>query len=180
MLLFDGLDGSFRTIKIRNKNEDCQICSEKASIKPAEFDYEKFCGTPSCDSAVGQLKILHDLERVDKDEYKKVLENKQVHILIDVRPANDFNIVNLEHSKNIPLKELRTKEGLEKIFNLIEQEKKSTRLTNDQVFDVYCLCRRGNASQHAVRFLKDNISELNNLRIRDIKGGITKYLDIDY
>lgn len=180
MLLFDGLDGSFRTIKIRNKNEDCQICSKNASINPTEFDYEKFCGTPSCDSAAGgQLKILHDLERVNKDEYKKVLETKQAHVLIDVRPANDYNIVNLEHSKNIPLKELRTKEGLAKVFELIEQQRKSIS-DSDQTFDVYCMCRRGNASQQAVRFLKDNISELNNLRIRDIKGGITEYLGVDY
>lgn len=179
MLLFDGLEGSFRTIRIRNKNEDCQICSKKASIIPAEFDYEKFCGTPACDSA-GQLKILHDLERVEDDEYRRALESGQPHILIDVRPANDYGIVNLENSQNVPLKELRTKQGLEKVFELVEQEKKQRAFDSEQPFDVYCMCRRGNASQHAVRFLKDNISELNNLRIRDIKGGITKYLNMDY
>lgn len=179
MLLFDGLEGSFRTIKIRSKNEDCQICSKNASIKPTEFDYEAFCGTPSCDQS-GQLRILHDLERVNGDEYRTVLHRKQPHLLIDVRPVNDYGIVNLDHSENIPLKELRTKEGLEKVFKLIDQERKEANFGDNQQFDVYCLCRRGNASQHAVRFLKDNISELNNLRIRDIKGGITKYLNVDY
>ena len=179
MLLFDGLEGSFRSIKIRNKNEDCQICSKNASIKPAEFDYEKFCGTPSCDTA-GQLALLHELERVEIEAYRKVLDSKQAHILIDVRPSNDFNIVKLDHSRNLPLKELRTKEGLNRLLKLIEEEKKECNFNDDQTFDVYCLCRRGIASQHAVRFLKDNISDLNNLRIRDIKGGITKLCDVDY
>ena len=179
MLLFDGLEGSFRTIRIRNKNEDCQICSKKATIVPAEFDYEKFCGTPACDTA-GQLKILHDLERVEGDEYRAALKSAQPHVLIDVRPANDYNIVKLDHSTNIPLKDLRTKEGLEKVHQLVEQAKKERSVDSNEPFDVYCMCRRGNASQHAVRFLKDNISELNDLRIRDIKGGITQYLNVDY
>ena len=177
MLLFDGLEGSFRTIKIRNKNSDCKICSKNASINPTEFDYEKFCGTPSCDTA-DQLKILHDLERVDTEEYRKIKDEKQPHFLLDVRPLNDYNIVNLDNSNHIPLAELKKKEGLNKVLELIENERKTANIDNDKIFDIYCLCRRGNASQHAVRFLKDNISDLNNLRIRDIRGGITKYLDI--
>lgn len=177
MLLFDGLEGSFRTIKIRSKNKDCVCSKETVSIKPEDIDYEKFCGTTSCDQT-SQLNILHELERVDVDEYRKIKESKSPHFLLDVRPLNDYNIVNLDNSEHIPLQELRTKEGLDKVLSLIEEEKRANNFNSDQTFDVYCLCRRGNASQHAVRFLKDNISELNNLRIRDIKGGITKYLDI--
>ena len=174
MLIFDGLQGIFRKFKIRNKNENCAICSEKATIDPTKFDYEKFCGTVSCD-VTQQPKLLHEFERIDVFEYKNILDTKQPHVLIDVRPQNDFNIVNLSHAKNIPLQKLKTKEGLEEFLKYINESKSEQNIKSNEELNIYCLCKIGFSSQVAVQFLKSNISDLYNLNIKDIEGGITAY-----
>lgn len=48
MLIFDGMDSSFRNIKLRNKNPKCKVCGEEPEIREL-IDYEQFCGAKSDD-----------------------------------------------------------------------------------------------------------------------------------
>jgi len=48
MLMFDGLDGLFRTIRLRGRQPSCPVCGEKPTITHL-IDYEQFCGTRADD-----------------------------------------------------------------------------------------------------------------------------------
>ena len=167
MLLFDGLSGQFRHIKIRKKNPNCAVCGPNATIGKELIDYHEFCGTPVCQT---DWKILLPFERVTVNEYKdKVLDGRKEHILIDVRPKVEQEIVKLPHSETIPFSELTGKQGVSKVSNL---------LTKTGIRNVFVMCRKGNASQKAVRFLKDHLTlEGEELEIKDLIGGLDEWKD---
>lgn len=181
MLLFDGMGGTFRTIRIRNRRKNCVSCGEKATIDENLIDYEKFVSAPICAPSGNTLKILLPFERISCKEYKQVLDSNINHVLIDVRPEVEADIVKLEHAINIPLKELSTEDGFRRLHQVMEMKK--TR-------NVFVMCRRGNASQKAVRIIKDRLSlqeqeqktvrmedssSLDEQDVRDIIGGITAW-----
>jgi adenylyltransferase/sulfurtransferase len=97
-------------------------------------------------------------------EYKtQVLDSGEDHVLIDVRPKVEQDIVKLPHSVTIPLAEMKA--GTESLMFVQEMLKKKKK--------VYVHCRKGNASQIAVRFLKDNLPDIEGRDdIRDVIGGI--------
>lgn len=166
MLLMDGLSGMFRTIKIRGKKSDCVACSENKTITKELCDYEAFCGTQTCPQQQG-LKILLPFERMDVKEYKtEVLDAGEDHVLIDVRPQVDQDIVKLPHSVSLPLGQMtQGTEALKFVQEMLEKKKK-----------VYVHCKKGNASQKAVRFLKDNLPDVEGRDdIKDLVGGIEEY-----
>lgn len=167
MLLFDGMSGTFRTIRIRSRRKDCVSCGENGSIKEDLIDYETFLSTPTCATPGEVLKILLPFERVSCREYKEqVLDSKIHHVLIDVRPRVEADIVKLPHAVNIPLAELSKDEGFKQFHQLLETNESKT---------VFVMCRKGNASQKAVRLIKDRLSSLTEqeLEVKDIIGGIS-------
>lgn len=163
MLLFDGLNGVFRNIKLRGKKADCISCGTGAVIGPELIDYEAFCGTPACS---GGLKILDQTERVSCQAYKNsVLDGNVRHLLIDVRPKVQTDMSKVDHAIPISLEQFMKGDGIQVLNDMLEKEV--------EVKSVYVMCRRGNASQKAVRFLKDNIDRIDvDVEIKDIIGGI--------
>lgn len=182
MLLFDAIEGTFRTIRIRAKRPDCQACGPEPSVDPSTFDYENFCGSRACDKTQ-QLKVLHELERISVEEYQQIMNRCTPHLLIDVRPANDYKIVSLPNSISIPLGHLQQPKGMaefERIVNeqrakLIEQAKQEGDSNQLPTVEVYVMCKRGNASQKAVDYLKKNLLLDNQIELKDIEGGITAW-----
>lgn len=164
MLLFDGLGGQFREVKIRNKKVDCAACGTNPTINRELIDYEKFCGTPACEQARMQNILTLD-ERITCREYKSILDQKQSHLLIDVRPSVQANIVKLENAINIPLETIVKGEGLKQIEHLIEEK---------SVKQVYFMCRRGIASQQACRVVKERLN-FDSVEFKDVIGGITSW-----
>lgn len=51
MLLFDGLEGAFRNVRLRGRKKDCAICGPEPSITSL-IDYEQFCGAKATDKVV--------------------------------------------------------------------------------------------------------------------------------
>jgi adenylyltransferase/sulfurtransferase len=78
------------------------------------------------------------------------------------------------HSINVPLGLLQKAEGLNILNDLLK---------NKPVSGIYVMCRKGNASQKAVRFLKDNFDKLDidgDIEIKDLVGGIEAWsADVD-
>jgi adenylyltransferase/sulfurtransferase len=177
MLLFDGLNGSFRSIRVRSRRPDCAACGSTPTVQPDKFDYEAFCGTTACDKTQ-QLRLLHDLERISVEQYKEIVDSQKSHLLLDVRPANDYRIVNLPNSINIPLAQLQQPQGVQKFVQLVNdlRKKQGDLIDPDsKPVPVFVLCKLGNASQRAVDFLKKNVPLDEQVDMKDISGGITAW-----
>ncbi|XP_054165450.1 adenylyltransferase and sulfurtransferase MOCS3-like [Oppia nitens] len=162
MLLFDGLNGEFRTITLRGKRSDCISCGPNATIGPELVDYETFCGI-QC-NASQYLKILESEERMTAKEYfDNYFNTNEKHLLIDVRDKLQADITKLDNAVNIPLKDIQNGNGFQQIEDLIDQQMDKTNVK------LIIMCRRGNASQKAVRLLK---TKINDILIKDIIGGL--------
>lgn len=48
LLHFDGSTGQFRTIQLRKRRTDCEVCGENPVICEL-IDYENFCQAGACD-----------------------------------------------------------------------------------------------------------------------------------
>lgn len=163
LLLFDGARATFRTVRLRGKRVDCQVCSDTPTITEL-IDYEQFCGQRASDKDLS-LEILSPDQRISVGQYYEMTLTKMPHLLIDVRSENEFEICKLEESINIPIKAFQNDalgEDAEKLLNRIREEKTPA---------VIFLCRRGNDSQIAAqRVLK--LVEGSGIVVKDIIGGL--------
>jgi adenylyltransferase and sulfurtransferase len=162
LLLYDAASCTFRNIKLRAKKDDCEVCGSNPTITEL-IDYEQFCGMAATDKDSG-LNLLKKEERISVEEYSKVTDS---HLLIDVRSANEFEICQLKNSMNVPIKQLL--DG--KLGDLPRNQIKES--------EVYVVCRRGNDSQRAVRYLADEYE----IKAKDLIGGLhawTKEIDKDF
>ncbi|KAL0275716.1 UNVERIFIED_CONTAM: hypothetical protein PYX00_003496 [Menopon gallinae] len=172
LLLFDGLETKFRTVRLRSRNQNCDVCGVHPTVTEL-IDYEQFCRSKSNDKNPN-LKLLPEEKRVTVSEYKSFQNSP--HVLIDVRTKEEFDICRLEGSLNIPID--KTSSSAETIISEIQARRmKMPSLTDIPVFVV---CRRGNDSQKAVleleKHLKDTV-------IKDIVGGLhawAKEIDPDF
>lgn len=155
LLLYDASSCSFRTIKLRPKRSDCEVCGDNPKIKEL-IDYEEFCGMAASDKDSG-LKLLNNEERISVEEYNEMRKNP--HILIDVRSTNQFEICKLENSLNIPINQL-TSGKIDKDLREKLKEK-----------EVFVVCRRGNDSQLAVKYLADKLK----IPSKDLIGGLHEW-----
>ncbi|XP_043477673.1 adenylyltransferase and sulfurtransferase MOCS3 [Leptopilina heterotoma] len=161
LLLYDGTETTFRNVRLRQKNPNCNYCSETAE-KCELIDYEEFCGAKAVDKNPN-LKVLKKNERITVEEYREISSSKS-HILIDVRSAEEFEICRLEKSINIPINVIDKEKSLNIIQNEIDK-------TDSNTLGVFILCRRGNDSQKAVKILQNKLPDCK-LKIKDIIGGL--------
>jgi adenylyltransferase/sulfurtransferase len=120
-------------------------------ISNGEIDYAEFCGVVNYD-------VLKSEERINITEYNEVVTNGQEHVLLDVRPVEHYEIVHLPKSINIPLDTLKRVEDVED-------------LKFDVTKPIYTICRYGNDSQYASRYLNDTFG----LETKDISGGLFQW-----
>ncbi|XP_063003627.1 adenylyltransferase and sulfurtransferase MOCS3 [Elgaria multicarinata webbii] len=171
MLLFDGLEGRFRHIKLRPRNPDCLVCGDHPSVTALQ-DYEIFCGSLATDKC-RTLHLLRSEERISVEEYKNILDSKVVHILVDVRPLVEVDICRLPQSLSVPLSKLEGKDE-ECLKSLCQRICEAKQKTNGNVaFPVYVVCKLGNDSQKAVRLLQGLSHDgLELISVKDIRGGL--------
>ncbi|XP_017567358.1 adenylyltransferase and sulfurtransferase MOCS3 isoform X1 [Pygocentrus nattereri] len=170
LLIFDGQEGRFRSIKLRPKQAGCAVCGETPTVTELQ-DYEKFCGSAATDKC-RRLNLLTSEQRISVQEYKSIVDKVTPHLLLDVRPKVEVDICCLPTSINIPLANLEERKTdhvnllKEKISELKQQIKES------QVA-VFVVCKLGNDSQKAVQILeKLSGSELEQIIVKDISGGL--------
>ncbi len=154
LLLFNGLEGSFRTIKLRPRHVECLACGDNSVIKSGLVDYEVFCNAKANDKTAN-ITLLPDSERISCEEFAPLYRDKSVKIL-DVRPSVQYDICRFEGSLNIPIDELPKR--IDNARNLGK--------------DIVVVCRRGNDSQLAVDFLRKR-----DIKCIDLIGGILAYAD---
>lgn len=112
LLMFDGLDTSFRNLKLRSKNPDCAVCGVNPTIH-ALIDYEEFCGAKANDKNPN-LKVLNNDDRISVNDYHEFSKlSSEPHLLIDVRSEQEFQMCRLKGSINIPFTRISGKNGVD-------------------------------------------------------------------
>ncbi|XP_066536978.1 adenylyltransferase and sulfurtransferase MOCS3 isoform X2 [Hoplias malabaricus] len=174
LLMFDGQEGRFRSIKLRARQAGCAVCGEKPTVTELQ-DYEKFCGSAATDKC-RRLNLLTSEQRISVQEYKSIVDSATPHLLLDVRPKVEVDICCLTTSINIPLSSLEERKTddvsllKEKILELKQQ------ITGESEVPVFVVCKLGNDSQKAVQVL--NVmsgSEVEPISVKDISGGLMSW-----
>lgn len=161
LLLYDAAMCSFRTIKLRLRKEDCEVCGDNPSIVKL-IDYEQFCGMAAEDKDP-KLKILDINERITAQEYYNLKERNEDHLLIDVRSVNEFEMCKIDNSINVPIKNIQNNKIDADLLNVLQNKK------------IFVVCRRGNDSQIAVKCLVDEFG----IKAKDVIGGLYEWHKID-
>lgn len=195
LLLFDGWEGTFRRVTLRHQNRHCDSCSEtnKARMTKLLDDYQAFCGTCSLDDKDQNIQILKDEDRITPKEYQQLLEatanegvKKTSYVLLDVRTQNEVKLGTLPSaSYQISYGDLEKwdrehlAETLHKYLTERCQKYQEKMKSTDLKMPVYVVCRRGNDSQRAVKFIRDKWPDLP-IVLKDIKGGLHQWAkDVD-
>lgn len=162
LLLFDGLNSTFRNVKLRTKSSNCDVCAEPRRITTL-IDYEQFCGMKASDKDF-KLELLPQNNRISVQKLNEYRQKNDPHLLIDVRSQNEYEICHLDQSINHPIKmfsDLNNGSGKA----LIETIK------SENIPNVFVICRRGNDSQIAAKKLMEGLYDIN-VEIHDVIGGL--------
>lgn len=143
MIMFDAMNSSFRTFKLRSRDKKCKICGDAPTITSL-VDYELFCNASSNDKPTA-VALLQEDQHIPIQDYAKTIYKQSDHILLDVRPALQYDICAVQPSISVPLADIDAR--IEEIRALVEGKKDST---TGNPATVYVICRRGNDSQRAV------------------------------
>ena len=150
LLVFDALGVKFRELKLR-KDPDCPVCGTHPTITRL-IDYEQFCGIRGEERTPAMVGIPEITPR----EVKKLMDDKQPFVLIDVREPHEFQICRIPGSTLIPLSEV---------------PKRMHELDSAQEIVVHC--RSGQRSARAV----DLLMKAGFRKIHNMKGGILAWSD---
>uniref|UniRef100_A0A1J3K5Q3 Adenylyltransferase and sulfurtransferase MOCS3 n=1 Tax=Noccaea caerulescens TaxID=107243 RepID=A0A1J3K5Q3_NOCCA len=165
MLLFDALSARIRIVKIRGRSSQCTVCGDNSSFDKQQFrdfDYEDFTQFPLF---AGPLNLLPRESRISSKEFKEILQKKERHILLDVRPSHHYKIVSLPDSLNIPFANLDSR--LNELTSVLKEKEDASDKTGSCT-SLYVVCRRGNDSQRAVQYLRESGFD----SAKDIIGGL--------
>lgn len=170
MLLYDALEMSFTTIKIR-KNPNCPVCSIPAE-QVELIDYEMFCGMPAHDQSEFGKSNGHTEEdtvpEITVSELKARLDAGEVPFVLDVRNPQEWEISAL----NTPTLRI-PKPQIESAMNDVLAGRKPREATilmqipTDR--EVIVHCRSGVRSADTIRFLR-NLGYEN--KLLNLKGGV--------
>ncbi|MGH9771959.1 MAG: molybdopterin-synthase adenylyltransferase MoeB [Candidatus Acidiferrales bacterium] len=149
LLLFDALGMKFRELKLR-KNPACPVCGENPTITEL-IDYEQFCGIRG-----EEQEIDMSVPEITPVELKRLMDDKKMPVLIDVREPHEFEICRIPGSTLIPLGEVPSR------MNEL-----------NSADEIVVHCRSGARSAQAVNFLM----KAGFRKIRNLQGGILAWSD---
>eukprot|EP00088_Acartia_fossae_P037615 TRINITY_DN3880_c0_g1_i4.p1 TRINITY_DN3880_c0_g1~~TRINITY_DN3880_c0_g1_i4.p1 ORF type:complete len:466 (-),score=72.43 TRINITY_DN3880_c0_g1_i4:261-1616(-) len=172
LLLFDGTESRFRTVKLRSRT------TEGASITKL-IDYVQFCGSGAHDKDEG-IQILTRDQRISAKELHDKIENggdkEKYFVLVDVRLDTEFEIGSIPGSKNIPIDTFQTPESIDKHM--------TDHLAATNPSNVVFICRRGNDSQRASVALREYCDGKGlKVDVKDVVGGLhawARHVDKDF
>ncbi len=174
MMLYDALEMSFQTIKVR-KDPKCPVCS--IARKDIELmDYELFCGMPAHDhsefSAADDAAEL-DIRTVDVHQVKAALENGDDVVVVDVRDPHEWDISAIDGTLRIPKPDIQlAKNGIQAGRRLWEETALKD-IPRDKT--LYVHCRSGVRSADSIAFLAELGYDLD--KMYNVEGGILAWAD---
>lgn len=146
LLLFNALEMKFRELKLRPNPE--------RPVIEQLVDYEAFCGIPQARAAEAEQQAA--LPEITVQELKLLLDSSsQDFVLLDVRNPNEYEIAQIPGSVLVPLPEIESGEGIDRVKALVNGHK------------LVAHCKMGGRSAKALGILKQaGIEGIN------VKGGI--------
>lgn len=151
LLRMDGLEGTYKTGRLRGRQQNCAVCSKHGRQKfvVEKFDYEGFAGSGEEGLACGVGLKLNgwdlDLGHVKISEWGEVLGWKEECFFLDVRPKTQYEIIHFKPRDrkvvHIAWEELKT----------FGQGECRERLGGKG--KIFCFCRKGVDSLVATAYL---------------------------
>ncbi len=177
MLLYDALEMSFSTIKIR-KNPDCPVCSIPAE-QVELIDYEQFCGMPAHDrSDFGQTNGHVQEEQVavsdiTVQELKSRLDAGDNLVILDVRNPVELEISTLDNTTlYIPKPQIDT--AINDVVSGTKTREQTLLKDIPDNAEVVVMCRTGVRSTSVIEALR--AAGYKNTLL-NLKGGINAWAD---
>lgn len=133
LLLVDALKMRFRELRLR-KDPDCPICGDSPTIHEL-IDYEAFCGIGEPQTRAEESA---ETSEISATELKARLDAGDPITIIDVREPYEWDICNLPSAELIPLRTLPSR-----LAEIDDSE------------DIVVLCRTGQRSASAVKYMRD-------------------------
>ncbi|MEQ8673127.1 MAG: molybdopterin-synthase adenylyltransferase MoeB [Aggregatilineales bacterium] len=177
MLLYDALEMSFTTIKVR-KNPDCPVCSVPHD-EVELIDYEQFCGVPAHDHSdfhSGDVDALDDMLTIDVKTLKQRIDAHDDVIVIDVRDPHEWEIAAIDGTLRIPKGDIQTAKNAVLAGRKLREETVLADIPTDKELLVHC--RSGKRSADVI----DMLTEIgyDRAKMKNVIGGILAWArDID-
>lgn len=176
MLLYDALEMSFTTIKVR-KNPDCPIChTAKENIEL--IDYEQFCGMPAHDHSLYGANDKEEespVNEISVSELKTKLDASEDIVIVDVREPHEWEIAKIDSDKALFITKGQIQHAKDAVLAGREQEAETVLAQIPHDKPVYTLCRSGVRSKHAIEFLTE--VGYDESKLTNITGGILAWAD---
>ena len=151
-LVYDALSMTFKELKL-GKNMNCPICGESPRIKEL-IDYEEFCNMKE-----EEERSLED-DEISVRQMKKMMDDHEDFILIDVREEPEWDICKIEGAKLIPLSQIMN--GNIDVLENIEKDK-----------NIVLHCHTGARSAEALNILRNKGFK----NLKNLVGGIDAWAD---
>jgi len=157
LLLFDGMSPRYTMVKLRPRDVNCKVCGDEPSITQL-IDYQGFCGS-SYDDKPKTKSIIDASLSISCKELSEQIKKGEAGVILDVRENVQYEICSLQNSINIPL------------WDLKHSPEKITENLPDKSAKILCLCRRGNDSQSAVKYLQGQ----GFTNVYNVQGGLSQW-----
>ncbi|GAB4529763.1 MAG: molybdopterin-synthase adenylyltransferase MoeB [Anaerolineae bacterium] len=176
MLLYDALEMSFHTIKVR-KNPDCPVCGiphDEVEL----IDYEMFCGMPAHDhsSFTSGKEENTEMRTMTAVELKAALDANPNTLVLDVRDPHEWEIAAIEGTLRIPKGDIQAAKNAVLAGRKLREETVLAQIPQDQEILVHC--RSGKRSADVIGFLTEIGYDPN--KLVNVEGGILAWArDVD-
>ena len=174
MLLYDALDMTFNTIKVR-KNPECPVCSiprEQVEL----IDYEQFCGMPAHDRSsfttltAEEATHMHEINVV---ELKQQIDNHADVVVLDVRDPHEWEIAAIEGTLRIPKGDIQAAKNAVLAGRKLREETVLAQIPQNKTLLVHC--RSGKRSADSIKFLAEVGYDMD--KMYNVAGGILAWAD---
>lgn len=174
MVLYDALEMSFTTIKVR-KDPNCPVCSI-----PAEqielIDYEQFCGVPAHDhsdfSGV-EAAAQNGMGVIDVQTLNQRLTAGDDLLVLDVREPHEWAIAAIEGTLRIPKGDIQTAKNAVIAGRKLEAETVLNDIPRDREIVVHC--RSGKRSADVIEMLVQAGYDAD--KLKNLEGGILAWAE---
>ena len=174
MLLYDALEMSFSTIKVR-KNPECAVCGvpqEEVEL----IDYEQFCGVPAHDNSLFQADTDNDVLEVNVQELSERMTNEPDLVVLDVRDPHEWAIAALDGTLRIPKGDIQLAKNSVLAGRKLHEETVLADIPKDTEILVHC--RSGKRSADVINMLVE--VGYDKSQLKNVAGGILAWArDID-